>query len=196
MKHKYFCLFLFTVFGFQLASSQACPDNSFVLTSSIPEEVLFSFDSAGPPCGDRPSAIVIDGSAYTLGNCDTFSSKYQLASGSGVIDPNSYIVTYGSSTCEYINGTLGIDDILFINNKTIQLYPNPVRNTNVLNVKFALNMSAKIIVYNLDGKLVLKDQLNNSKFKDIDISNLTNGFYLLRLETDNSSITKKFIIQK
>lgn len=195
MKHKYFFVILIFAFSFNKVNSQACPDNSFVITTSTPEEVLFSFDNSGPPCGDRPSAIVIDGSAYTLGNCDTFSSKYQLASGSGVIDPNSYTVTYGSSTCEYTNGTLGIDDIIFINNKTLKLYPNPVRNSDKLNINFALNMSAKINVYSLDGKLVLRDQLNNSKFKDINISNLSNGIYLLRLETDNASITKKFIIQ-
>jgi len=194
MKHKYFFLFLITIFGFQQASSQACPDNSFIIPST-PEEVLFVFDLPGPPCASRPSAIVIDGSAYTLGNCDTFSSKYQLASGSGVIDSNSYSVTYGSSTCDYTNGVLGIDDIFYINNKTIQLSPNPIRKSNTLNVKFALNMSAKINVYSLDGKLVLRDQFNNSKFKDINISNLSNGIYLLRLETDNASITKKFIIQ-
>ncbi len=194
MKHKYFYLFLISVFSFQQVSSQACPDNSFIIPV-IPEEVLFVFDTPGPPCGSRPGAIVIDGSAYILGNCDTFSSRYQLASGSGVIDPNSYSVTYGSSTCDYTNGILGIDDIFYINNKTIQLSPNPIKNASVLNINFALNMSAKINVYSLDGKLVLRDQLNNSKFKDINISSLSNGIYLLRLETDNASITKKFIIQ-
>jgi Secretion system C-terminal sorting domain len=194
MKHKYFCLILITFLSFNKVNSQACPENSFII-ASIPEEVLFVFDLPGSPCVDRPGAIVIDGSAYILGNCDTFSSRYQLASGSGVIDPNSYTVTYGSSTCNYTNGVLGIDDVLFINNKTLQIYPNPIRNTNMLNMKFDLNMSAKINVYNLTGKLVLRDQINNSKFKEINISSLANGFYLLRLETDNASITKKFIIQ-
>jgi Secretion system C-terminal sorting domain len=194
MKYKYFYLILIAFLSFNNVNSQTCPDNSFIIPAT-PEEVLFVFDLPGPPCGSRPSAIVIDGSAYTLGNCDTFSSKYQLASGSGVVDSNAYTVTYGSSTCDYTNGVLGIDDIFYVNNKTIQIYPNPIRNSNMLNVKFALNMSAKINVYSLNGKLVLRDQLNNSKFKDINISNLSNGIYLLRLETDNSSITKKFIVQ-
>jgi Secretion system C-terminal sorting domain len=194
MKYKYFYLILITFLSFNKVNSQACPEISFVVALT-PEEVIFVFDLPGPPCIDRPGAIVIDGSAFLLGNCDEFSSRYVLTSGSGVIDPNSYTVTYGSSTCQYINGTLGLDEILFINKKTLQLYPNPIRNSNVLNVKFALNMSAKINVYSLNGKLVLRDQLNNSKFKDINISNLSNGIFLLRLETDNASITKKFIVQ-
>ena len=157
--------------------------------------MIFVFDLPGPPCVERPGAIVIDGSAYLLGNCDEFSSRYVLTSGSGVIDPDSYTVTYGSSSCEYSDGTLGLDDLFFINKKTFQLYPNPIQSTNLLNIKFAVNMSAKINVYSLTGKLVLKDQLNNSNSKSINISNLPAGLYLLKLDTGIASITSKFVVR-
>lgn len=194
MKYNYFYLILIAVFSFNKVNSQACPEISFVVPLPT-EEVIFVFDLPGPPCIDRPGAIVIDGSAYILGNCDEFSSRYVLTSGSGVINPDSYTVTYGTSSCEYSDATLGLDDLLFINKKTFQIYPNPISNTNLLNIKFAVNMSAKINIYNLSGKLVLKDQLNNSNFKNINISNLTNGLYLLRLDTDTASITRKFIVK-
>lgn len=194
MKQKYVLLLLITsFFSFNKINAQACPEVSFVLDLPT-QEVIFAFNDPGPSCASRPTAIVIDGSAFVIGNCDTYSSRYVLSSGGGVIDPDNYSVTYGSSTCEYNNGTLlGLDDSYYIN-KTLKIYPNPVTNTNELNVSFAVNASAKISVYTLLGKEVLQDRLLNEKSKKIDISTLSNGMYLMQLQLDNITITKKFVV--
>lgn len=193
MKQKYLLLLLFFTLVFSKIDAQSCPEVSFVLDLPT-QEVIFAYDDPGPSCASRPTAIVIDGSAFVLGNCDTYSSRYVLSSGSGVIDPNNYTVTYGSSSCEYNGGSLlGLDDSYSINN-TLKLFPNPISNANELNIDFAISATAKISIYTLIGKEVIQDQLINEKSKTIDISTLSNGMYLMQLKLDNVSITKKFIV--
>ncbi|WP_169301434.1 T9SS type A sorting domain-containing protein [Pontimicrobium aquaticum] len=193
MKHKYFLIFLLAVLSFNDINSQTCPEVSFVLEQPT-QQVIFAFDDPGPSCASRPTAIVIDGSAFVLGNCDTYSSRYILSSGSGVLDPNNYSVTYGGSTCDYNGGTLlGLDDSFHIN-KTLKLFPNPITSTNELTVSFAINASAKISVYTLLGKEVMHEKLINEKSKKIDISSLSNGMYLMQLKLNNLTVTKKFVV--
>lgn len=198
MKKRYFLSFLIATFCFKSIQSQTCPENSFIIPASNPEEIVFLFESpGGPDCGTRPAAISIDGSAYILDTCDTFSTRYVLSSGSGVADPNSYSVTYGASTCEYSGGTLlGLDDHLLAYRKTLKLYPNPVTTTDNITVSSPLNMTAEVSIYNLLGKLVLKDNVVNKYSKEINISALENGMYLMQLKIDNGIITKKIIISK
>lgn len=173
--------------------SQACPEASFVIALPT-EEILFSFDNPGPPCASRPASITIDGSQYDKGNCDTFSTRYVLTTGSGVIDTNSYTVTYGSSSCEYTGGTLGLDEIFSINEKTLKLFPNPVQDNKELTMSFALPMDAKVLIYDLTGKLQLNDEVNSQNSKTINVSNLATGMYLLRLVNGNTVINKKLLV--
>jgi len=193
MKQNYFLILLITAFSFNKIDAQSCPEISFVVPLPT-EEVIFVFDSPGPTCASRPVAIVIDGSAYVIGNCDTYSSRYVLSSGSGVIDPDNYTVTYGSSSCQYNNGTLlGADDDSFIN-KALKLYPNPVVNTNKLTVSLTFNASAHISIFTLTGKKVIEDKFVQEKSKKIDISTLANGIYIIQMKIENISIAKKFVV--
>lgn len=194
MKHKYLFLIVLT-FSF-LSFSQSCPEISFVVPLPT-EEVVFIYDDPGPACMDRPAAIVIDGSAYSLGNCDTYSSRYVLSSGSGVIDPNSFVVTYGGLTCEYNDGTLlGIEDEQRIIGKSIKIYPNPVTKSNELTVHFSVPLKTSLNIYDITGKRVITTQLNYQDKNHINISALHTGLYLARFTTETTTITKKFIVKR
>ncbi len=86
-----------------------------------------------------------------------------------------------------MNQPLAINDIT---KDEISIYPNPVENIlTIKNSKFKIN-DAK--VYSAVGNLVLSTQFQNKK-NIIDVSNLSNGIYFVKLETDTGYLTKKVI---
>ncbi|APZ47741.1 hypothetical protein BW723_16195 [Polaribacter reichenbachii] len=72
---------------------------------------------------------------------------------------------------------------------TFKMYPNP---NNADKLYFNITKQVEIKIYNTLGKLVKSDTLNTNK-NNIDISNLTKGVYLIKIDSDNQSITKKLI---
>lgn len=80
--------------------------------------------------------------------------------------------------------TLNVQD-LTINPWSI--YPNPVKN--ILNLEGLDNVESYAI-FDLTGRKL--EQYNNS-FKQIDVSHLNNGIYLLQINTDKGQVSKKFI---
>jgi len=89
---------------------------------------------------------------------------------------------------------LGMDDLLFSNSR-INVFPNPSKD--IINIeidkKKSENFSFEII--DLYGRIVLNGKLQDSK---VDVSLLTNGLYILRLNEDRSVRTSftKFLIFK
>jgi len=76
------------------------------------------------------------------------------------------------------------DDILAI---SITLYPNPVSNILIIDSKIPLK---KIEIFSLLGQKVKE---LNSNFNSIPTNDLSNGIYIVILESENRFITKKFI---
>ena len=68
-----------------------------------------------------------------------------------------------------------------------KVYPNPT--TNFLIVELEKNVNADILVYDINGKLVIKDRLNNEQQKQLDFSFLKQGNYLLHINiADKQSV--------
>ncbi|MCK0178220.1 endonuclease [Flavobacteriaceae bacterium S0862] len=75
--------------------------------------------------------------------------------------------------------------------KNLSVYPNPVKDNAIY---FNTNKSLDIEIYNILGKLVIsKLVLPNSAY--VDISNINKGIYLVKISSENQSITKKLIRQ-
>ena len=68
-----------------------------------------------------------------------------------------------------------------INNYTSisKVYPNPT--TSIVNVELEKNISADVLVYDVNGKLIISDFIYNSNFKSIDFSLLNQGNYFLHI---------------
>jgi hypothetical protein len=73
------------------------------------------------------------------------------------------------------------------NQNTLAIYPNPA--TNMLFVK-GLTATSVISIYDLNGKLLIRNQMTNNQ---IDIADLPAGLYTLRLENSNGGSTVKFV---
>lgn len=72
-----------------------------------------------------------------------------------------------------------------LNDATV--YPNPVKN--ILYIKNAQNFTSAS-VYNVLGQPVLE-----TKNTEIDFSNLKSGVYILKISTDNGSVSRKIVKQ-
>ncbi len=99
----------------------------------------------------------------------------------GVLD-FSRKVTYFYSQHEVISSVQSIDPKL-------KIYPNPTYS--VLNLE-NINGYEKATIYDINGKLLVQKVISNDVEK-IDLSNLTNGIYFLRLVNKNTDIVTKII---
>jgi hypothetical protein len=67
------------------------------------------------------------------------------------------------------------------------VYPNPT--TQYLIIELEKNVNAELMVYDITGKLVLKDKLIDQQSKELDFSFLTQGNYLLHINiADKQSV--------
>ncbi len=84
---------------------------------------------------------------------------------------------------------LSVNEVL---NEKFNIFPNPVNDvvniTNNDNIKIN-----KIKIYNENGKFVKEENYNTENNIQLNIENLQSGIYMLDLETDHGSATKKII---
>jgi len=79
--------------------------------------------------------------------------------------------------------------------REITLYPNPAQQSLTISYNGVLK-HPKVEIFNLEGRLIKSiDNKTNIKKLMVDVSSLSNGVYLLRLEDKEKAITKKFIKQ-
>jgi len=90
------------------------------------------------------------------------------------------------------NCILSVSDLQ--NQELIQVYPNP--SYGMFTISYSYVGKIKIEALDLNGRTVYSD--SNSSFngsKEINLTNLNSGIYILKLDTENASFTKKIIIK-
>jgi hypothetical protein len=122
---------------------------------------------------------------FSLGRSLNYSSTFN-----GAIDDlkiYNYAVTDAQVFNLYNNNTLSSADFNQ-NNLQVSLYPNPA--TDILNIEMT-NEIKSIEIYNIQGQKVM-----SSNQKQINISDLAAGLYMVRIQdVDNAIATKKIIIE-
>ena len=89
---------------------------------------------------------------------------------------------------------LGLTDAL-ANQIAVQLYPNPASDNATLDIN-GLNQDAKIVVSDLQGRILSQDNINAGTTRyTINVSNMTSGVYYIRIITDNVVSTQKLIVE-
>lgn len=83
----------------------------------------------------------------------------------------------------HVGNTLGIENAE--NEANVAIYPNPVRN--MLNIEG--NNVKNVEVIDMDGRVVL----TNDRAGQIDMSNLSDGVYMVRVMSENGVSTKKIV---
>jgi hypothetical protein len=75
----------------------------------------------------------------------------------------------------------------------LTIYPNPANNSAFIKSNFVIE---NINITDLSGKLIQQIKINNSSnYYQINTATLTNGFYLIQVNTNNEFVTKKLIVQ-
>ncbi|MGB5417450.1 T9SS type A sorting domain-containing protein, partial [Algibacter sp.] len=77
-------------------------------------------------------------------------------------------------------------------NETLNIYPNPTKN--IVNIKLIEYNKADAFLYDLSGRLVLKQNLSNP-ISSIHLESLNSGMYVLEIKTENKLFTKRIIKQ-
>ncbi len=95
-----------------------------------------------------------------------------------------------SDTISHIIFTSNISNIT---NGNIRVYPNPTSKYLIIeNNKYNISL---IQLINSLGQIQISKKVANNYINKIDVSNLYNGVYLLRIETNNGSFTERIIIK-
>ena len=133
-------------------------------------------------------AVLIGARDQFFSACGPFDSASTTLDCSNAADaqnvPNQFLDAILVST----GATLSNED--FELETGISLYPNPAKNN--IYIKGQVAQLKTIDVYTLTGKHILNVKNN---FKKIDVSRLESGIYFFKLNTKNSTTTKKIIIE-
>ena len=77
------------------------------------------------------------------------------------------------------------------NNTSINVYPNPAKT--VLNIEIANTKTASVQIISTDGRLVKTVSNINSTNSQVNISDLSNGIYFIRVQSDGVVTNHKFV---
>ncbi len=82
-------------------------------------------------------------------------------------------------------------------NMELVIMPNPVLSNLTLAITKELDQDATIEVVDMLGRTLFQEHMNKfSVTKNLDLSNLPDGTYILKFQTGRSTITRKFILTK
>ena len=94
-----------------------------------------------------------------------------------------------------VSACVGVEEIS--ENIGLSIYPNPNNGTFTLDVNTSSDLNGTITITTIDGKLVYKDVISGNGLitKSINISDLSNGIYYLKLETNDAARVYKVLKQ-
>jgi hypothetical protein len=102
-------------------------------------------------------------------------------------------------TCNYFNTCGSVEELFLLSDVSVS--PNPSAGNINLNMHVENPVAVDLFVWDITGKQLLKKiawgQLTRGrKTKELNLSSLLNGFYLLECRTKEGSIFKKIILEK
>ena len=142
-------------------------------------------------------------SCYAVSHFEPVFYTTQYAAGLGIVYYESDLRNVASSDCKtsliwynkggqtwgtFISLTTGIVDEL--SSSTVTLSSNPVRD--VCNVTFSRPFSGEIMLSDISGRLLLKEQLDGSS-SDVEMNNYPSGVYVLSILGKDGLLTKKIV---
>jgi endoglucanase len=96
------------------------------------------------------------------------------------------------------SGTLGVDENEFLANNKIIVYPSPAGNEVTISFAGISENNFSLAVIDLSGKLLEYSKINlldNNRTQTIDVSHLSSGIYLFKIQGNGFAITKRVVKQ-
>ena len=188
MKKIYFAAFTMLLY-FHLNAQLICPSSIKTSAGSTPSAPTFVLGN-GQACTGWPATITVNGSlTYNFVSCNGVNLKYAIASG---MAPSGFNMTinFGSGTvCAYdASGNLTTLSSNTFDLAEVSLSPNP--SAKFINIKLgSLDTVKNLSLFSLTGQLVYESSNQNK----IDISEFNSGIYILKVNTEKGSFTKKVV---
>ena len=179
--------------------------NTWSTSNTVLPQSLSAYAVAKGDATDTKLYITGDYSNQTFtGFYDTASNQFTSLTQTNMIGRrhhtsevwNNNLFIFGGNTSPSISSCLSsaqsaaiptLTSDVFVLNDDLKIYPNPV--TDIL--YFDSNLKS-ISIYALDGKKIAVEPINNT----LDVSNLTNGFYVVVTEDQNGKINNSKLIKK
>lgn len=106
---------------------------------------------------------------------------------------NPYLATliWGGPIAQNRWPTVFLNSISFNLNNEVRIYPNP--SNNDINIASTVALE-KVEIVNLNGQIIYEHKYPERVNDIFTVTNLPKGFYLLKLRSNNKSLTKKILI--
>lgn len=166
------------------------PASSTVISTSTQYDYAARIgNSTGSSASNDPSIEAVDWVGGDVPSSTTSPRLWNL--GSNMSSVRTHPESWEGSLLNHIGGPNPSQNTLSIgqnNLDNIAMYPNPVGD--YLNIQMQGNLSVDISIYDITGKKVYA---SNNVSSIVDISELNSGLYLVKLVSDERSITRKII---
>jgi len=123
-------------------------------------------------------------------------SQFSYPLFNGYID-DFRVYNYALSANEIVQISGVLSDVVNVNSKTgLSLWPVPANKALYVSYSSESNTAfSTLSVFNMNGCLVMSKEANYFNEKELDVSNLPSGIYMLKLTNREESLMKKFIIK-
>ncbi len=99
--------------------------------------------------------------------------------------------------CWKNNNIISIGNVIFENTNQIKVYPNPA--SSIINIKLENEVNVykplEISIISISGKVIVKTVQTNADFS-LDVNNLSQGVYYLKIKSSTLNDVKKIVIVK
>lgn len=176
------------------------PNTNPANTTILPGEFLLLWADKEPAQGVLHLDFKLNKEKEQIGLflADAYSSIDTISFGQQIAD-----ISYGRSNdgepnwVFFLEATPGYSNSIVdigsqVDNTSFELYPNPVNQWLTLETTHEIATDYQIIVYNLLGELMFK-QNAHTNFVKLDTGELVQGIYLLSIECGQKRILKRFI---
>jgi hypothetical protein len=186
-----------TTYSVTGTSSQGCVSSSAAIAnvSVSAQPTINATSSASLICVGQSATLTANGAASYTWN--TVGSGISIAVSPTVITSytvtgtdangcnNSAVITQSVDACTVINETKS-------NLSLIEIYPNPANELLNINLGSLDTLTVKIQLVNSIGQIVLSRNAERNQIQ-LNLSQLENGIYFVKIYTNNESINHKLI---
>lgn len=173
---------------YSVVYASGCSNTATTSVGVNPNPTITATSSSSLICAGQSATITPSGaSTYTIsgGNLvvsPTVTTTYTISgtSASGCISSSNF--TQNVSACT------GIEESAANHLTGVSIYPNPA--TGVINID--LNEKSNVIITNTIGSVIMTKEMQDGK-NSIDLSNLSNGVYFIKVTKEGKQETFKFI---
>lgn len=187
--------------------------NDYHFTSNLPTDTVLWVTDFKSSTGDDVEIVlepnkkyVVLASSFVPDNGSlrmyfTESEGYPIGKNILIVDGSVYSGYENFKASPYI-----VMKLKFLTNSSLPKLPdyvvtivqNPVQDELSLKLDFAHTMDVSYAIGTLNGSLLQTGQWKNaqSETQILDVSNLTNGQYLIRVQTDEGIVTKLFVVAR